>query len=51
MTTALKILIIVLIGLIIYGIIDHEQRTYACRTAGGVYVQGFCFKPEALFPR
>ena len=44
-------LCIVLIGLIIYGIIDHEQRTYACRNAGGMYVQGFCFKPEALIRR
>lgn len=44
-------LCIVLIGLIIYGIIDHEQRTYACRTAGGMYIQGLCFKQATLFPR
>lgn len=51
MNTALKILVIALVAMLIFAIIDHEQRTYACRTAGGMYVQGFCFKPEALFPR
>ena len=48
MNTTLKIIVIVLIGLIIYAIIDHEQRNYTCRTAGGIYIQDFCIKPEVL---
>lgn len=48
MNTVLKILVTILIGLIISAVINHELHNCTCRNAGGMYVQGLCFKPEAL---
>ena len=58
MNTALKILIVTMMAILvsmltalIFYIVEYERGYMPCRTAGGVYVQGLCFKPEALFPR
>lgn len=48
MNTVLKILVIALVAMLIFAIIDHESRNLTCRNAGGMYVQGLCFKPDAL---
>ena len=58
MTTILKILIVTMVAILvsmltalIFYIVEYERCYMPCRNAGGMYVQGFCFKPEALFPR
>ena len=58
MTTILKILIVTMVAILvsmltalIFYIVEYEQNYIPCRTAGGIYVQELCFKPEALFHR